>query len=301
MLSSDMKKIALIGLGGLGVPAFLRLISHPAPLTIIVYEADVVEITNLHRQIIFNDSHIGVGKLDSLLLILKEEKYSNQLLNKNIVLNKYYIDQENIHELLNVDVVIDCTDNPSFKFLLNDFCKLGNVPLVHGGAQGESGFLMPISVGTKCLRCLFGDPESEALDELCTSCRISGILSAYSGLTGTLQAELALEMIESNLPLDFAVKIDSNGSRRITTSTNNECVFCTNLKSLDLREIKCPETFVYTKLALQRRTDNSQKLLINFSNQDSLINVEKSILEEGYSVYRKFMNSELNCYRLIAG
>jgi molybdopterin/thiamine biosynthesis adenylyltransferase len=286
----NVQKFAIIGLGGLGVPAFLRLISSDLNIQISVYEQDTVDLSNLHRQIIFKDEHVGTPKLDVLEKLFPDA---------SLTLNSYFITTENISELLKYDLVLDCTDDPKIKLLLNDFCKINHIPLVHAGAQGEDGFLLMIADNLACLRCVFGDVDGKDIENYCSSCRISGILGAYSGLTGVLQAEMALDYLANK---DFpykAIKIDTKGTRQIDFEKSNTCLLCSSHRTLNLREIECPQTFVYTKLALMKRENKDEHLVISFSSVESLNNVEKSIKEEGFSVINRIIIPELEVFKLL--
>lgn len=294
----NQKKIAIIGFGGLGVPVFLRILRDTSELHIEVFDSDTVDISNLPRQILFTEKDISKYKLDVLQDLLLSKTYAEYCRNKEIKLNKIRISKDHLSKLDDFEILIDCTDDAAFKFELNDYCKLKNKTLIHGGAQGEHGLAFTVSPKGPCLRCLFGNPDTMSLEELCTTCRTTGILGAYSGLTGIYQAELALRVLKNEITTK-AFKIDSRGVLGIEVAKDEDCPICFNGKKLDLREVKCPETFVYAKLALLKRNDPSERMLIQFNNADDLESVQSSILDEGFKVISPLSQTELNAFHLL--
>lgn len=294
-----MKRIALIGLGGIGVPTLLTLAESSEPLEVHIWEADLVEISNLPRQVIFNKNNIGQTKLDTLKDLVCEDPHRE--LFKNIILyfNSSRIDENGFPNLMNFDLVLDCTDDPRFKFSLNDFCKFNNIALVHAGAQGEMGFVCSVLPDSACLRCIFGNPDYESLEDICNSCRIGGVLSAYTGLTGAYMAELGLSVLRGELNSALGINIDQNGSREIHFSKSDLCPFCSYSKKLNLKNINCPETFLYTKLALQSRENSEQYLVCDLKDESDLMRVTQSVAEEGFLVKSSYINRYLGIYRLI--
>ncbi len=172
----------VIGVGGLGCPASLALAPHAALLTLVDF--DVVEATNLHRQPWHHPGDVGRLKSDSAA-----EKLRAQFEHLKVVGLATKVTAQTAFALIELhDVVIDATDDPALKFVLNDAAVRARVPLVYGGVLRFAGQAMRIQPGGPCLRCLFEGPPPEA-----PSCAQAGVLGSMAGVIGGLQASLALE------------------------------------------------------------------------------------------------------------
>ncbi len=294
----EQTKICIVGLGGLGIPALIRLLNQPTSLAFTIFEDDDVELSNLPRQVLFQKEDLTKPKLDALALALKRETelFSNQ--SHQVIYRKYKLTQDNLAELDPFDAILDCTDDPILKYAISDYCKIKQKYLVHAGAQGQSGFTMLVSPDGPCLRCVFGEPDTHQLAEYCNSCRVSGILGAYSGLTGAYQAELALQVIDG-VTSPSAFRINTSGTKSLCFEIDEDCILCAKHKELDLRTINCPETFVYTKLALLKRSNSTEKLLVNFKQEEDLLSVKQSILEEGFTVLSTVSCDASGTYKLL--
>src|SRR5690349_4542164 len=120
-------KVLIVGAGGLGCPCAQYLVSSGiGELTIVDF--DIVSVSNLHRQVLFNAEDVGKGKAEVAVKKLRE---LNRSIKVNAIVEK--ITAKNIFEIMDsYDVVVDCTDNIETKFLLNDACVLRHLPLVYG-------------------------------------------------------------------------------------------------------------------------------------------------------------------------
>ncbi|OIP29119.1 MAG: hypothetical protein AUK47_28255 [Deltaproteobacteria bacterium CG2_30_63_29] len=174
----NQAKVAVVGLGGLGSPVTFYLTAGGIG-TIGLFDYDVVELSNLQRQILHNSDRLGVGKTESAaatLLALNPDT-SFRLSNERIT-------ADNAPGLLDdYDVIVEATDNFRAKYLLNDYCVERRKPLATAGILGLSGQMMFIVPGsTPCLRCLVPEPP---LDVPSTS--QLGVLGAVPGLLGSLE------------------------------------------------------------------------------------------------------------------
>src|SRR5262249_32759182 len=106
------------------------------------------------------------------------------------------LDNDNIAELLSdADYVLDCTDSPQTKLLINDFCVRKKICFCYAGVLGRAGVLVAVSPGIGgCVRCLFGDFSEGDLAAL-NSCRVSGVIGAVCGFIGSTQANRALRAL----------------------------------------------------------------------------------------------------------
>jgi molybdopterin/thiamine biosynthesis adenylyltransferase len=183
------KAILIVGVGGLGVPAALAIARAHAIARLGLMDPDPVEITNLQRQIIYTGADIGHLKVEAAARHLHD-------IDGRLTIEKFPValDADNAREIVErFDFVIDGTDSPAAKFLINDVAIATSTPFVYGGVLGMSGQVMTIIPGhTACVRCLFEeapDPSEVA------SCREAGILGPVAGAMGNLQAREALAIV----------------------------------------------------------------------------------------------------------
>jgi sulfur-carrier protein adenylyltransferase/sulfurtransferase len=181
-------KILLIGTGGLGSPTALYLAAAGIGKIGLV-DYDVVDHTNLQRQVIHGMSTVGMSKLDSAEKRLRD-------LNPDIEIIKYNVPltSENALELFEpYDVIVDGTDNFPTRYLVNDACvKLGK-PNVYGSIFRFEGQLSVFHAQEgPCYRCMFPEPPPPGL---VPSCAEGGVLGILPGTIGTMQATEALKLI----------------------------------------------------------------------------------------------------------
>lgn len=174
----------IVGVGGLGCPASLVLArAGIGALTLV--DPDVVDATNLHRQLWHSERDLGRAKVASA-----SAKLCSQFPLLAVGAIRDRVTERNVDALFAAhEVVIDGTDGTDAKFLLSDAAVRTGVPLVYGGVLRLQGQAMVISPGGPCLRCLFEAPPSA--DELPT-CAQAGVLGSMAGVIGALQGQLAL-------------------------------------------------------------------------------------------------------------
>ena len=143
--------VLIIGAGGLGSPAALYLAAAGVGHIGLV-DGDVVDMSNLQRQIIHTTARVGAPKVESAATAIRA-------LNPDVTVDTYYelVDASNIAGLIEpYDLVIDATDNFAAKFLINDACVLAGKPYIHAGVVGFSGQVMTVIPGEgPCYRCIF--------------------------------------------------------------------------------------------------------------------------------------------------
>ena len=166
----------VIGVGGLGCPASMALASHAALLTLVDF--DEVEASNLHRQPWHHPADLGRLKVESA-----GEKMRTLFPSLKLVGVATRVTAQNVDSLFELhDVVIDGTDGPQTKFLLNDAAVRTKKVLVYGGVLRFSGQAMRIQPDGPCLRCLFEGPPDDA-----PSCAQAGVLGSMAGMIGGLR------------------------------------------------------------------------------------------------------------------
>ena len=181
-------KVLIIGAGGLGAPAALYLAAAGVG-TIGIADADVVDLSNLQRQVIHTTEDIGKKKVESAAETMRQ-------INPDITVKTYYefVTSDNILELIkDYDFILDGTDNFPAKFLINDACVMAKKPLSHAGIIRFKGQLTTIIPGqSPCYRCIFKDlPPKDAIP----SCKEAGVIGAMGGVIGSLQALEAVKYI----------------------------------------------------------------------------------------------------------
>jgi molybdopterin/thiamine biosynthesis adenylyltransferase/rhodanese-related sulfurtransferase len=181
-------KVLLLGAGGLGSPAALYLAAAGVG-TLGIVDMDVVDASNLQRQILHNMDRIGDRKVDSA-------KKTLTLLNPdvNVVTHDVRLGADNIVDIIKeYDVVLDGTDNFPTRYLLNDASLLANVPVVHGSIfrfEGQATVFKPYD--GPCYRCLLPEPPPP---ELAPSCAEAGVLGVLPGIVGSIQAMETIKLL----------------------------------------------------------------------------------------------------------
>jgi molybdopterin/thiamine biosynthesis adenylyltransferase/rhodanese-related sulfurtransferase len=182
-------KVLLIGAGGLGSPASLYLAAAGVGRIGIV-DADIVDESNLQRQIVHSTERLGEAKVDSA-------KRTVEALNPDVevVAYKERLTSENIERILadGWDVIVDGADNFPTRYLVNDASVWHDIPVVHGSIYRFEGQVTVLKPGDgPCYRCLFAAPPPP---ELAPSCAEGGVLGVLPGIIGSLQASEALKLL----------------------------------------------------------------------------------------------------------
>lgn len=248
-------KVLVVGAGGLGCPV-LQYLAAAGVGEIGIIDADDVDVSNLHRQILFNKESLGHNKAN-------EAKRKLHLLNPFISINAYpyWITSDNALSIIgNYHYVVDCTDNYETRFLVNDACVLLNKPLIFGSIYRFEGQVSVFNYKNgPTYRCLFPEKPTE---ESTTNCSISGVIGILPGIIGVFQASEVIKIItgigevlsgkillfnalnnttdffelKRNTQIDYS-NIHSNGSLR----KNFYSASCSSDNQLAIREISTKE------------------------------------------------------------
>ncbi|MHA2939912.1 HesA/MoeB/ThiF family protein [Vibrio sp. RC27] len=185
----DKSSVLVIGCGGLGTLVSSYLVSSGLG-SIVISDDDVIELSNLPRQLNYTHQDIGKPKVDTLRnsLVSKSATTRVRAINKRMDALQLSLEVE----LANV--VIDCSDNFESRFLLNQVCHKTRTPLISGSASGWMGQLATYynRPNSSCYQCLI-DPSS--VDSLNTNCTTVGIISPVTGVVASLQAVEALKLL----------------------------------------------------------------------------------------------------------
>jgi sulfur-carrier protein adenylyltransferase/sulfurtransferase len=182
-------RVLLIGAGGLGSPASLYLAAAGVG-TLGIVDADVVDDSNLQRQIVHSTERLGEPKVESA-------KRTIEALNPDVEVKAYEerLTSENVERILadGWDVIVDGADNFPTRYLVNDASVWHDVPVVHGSIYRFEGQVTVFKPGDgPCYRCLFPTPPPP---ELAPSCAEGGVLGVLPGIIGSLQASEALKLL----------------------------------------------------------------------------------------------------------
>jgi molybdopterin/thiamine biosynthesis adenylyltransferase/rhodanese-related sulfurtransferase len=182
-------RMLLLGAGGLGSPSGLYLAAAGVG-TLGLVDADVVDASNLQRQVLHATSRIGMPKVDSAEVALRD-------LNPDVKVVKYQerLTSENIERILadKWDVIVDGCDNFPTRYLVNDASLMHKIPVVHGSIfrfDGQVTTFLPFK--GPCYRCLYPEPPPA---HLAPSCAEAGVLGILPGIIGVLQATEAIKVV----------------------------------------------------------------------------------------------------------
>jgi molybdopterin/thiamine biosynthesis adenylyltransferase/rhodanese-related sulfurtransferase len=180
-------RVLVVGAGGLGTPV-LQYLAAAGVGRIGICDDDVVDETNLQRQVIFADADVGRQKVAAAaerVVALNPQVAVDQIPRR--------FDAANARELTRLyDVVVDATDSFGARYLINDACRLEGKPDVYGSIFRFDGQVSVFAPGGPCYRCVFPEPPPEGT---VPSCAEGGVLGVLAGLVGTWQANEALKLI----------------------------------------------------------------------------------------------------------
>ncbi len=216
-------RVLLVGAGGLGSPAALYLAAAGVG-TLGIVDDDIVDESNLQRQILHGTSTVGLGKLVSAEARVHD-------LNPHVVVEPFptRLTAANAREIISAfDVVVDGSDNFPTRYLVNDACVLEGKPDVYGAILKFEGQVSVFGAkGGPCYRCLFRDPPPP---ELVPSCEEAGVIGVIPGIIGTLQALEVVKLLTGiGTPLAGRLLILDGLStrfRELTLQRDPQCPVC---------------------------------------------------------------------------
>jgi len=180
--------VAVIGAGGLGSPV-LQYLAAAGIGRLSIIDDDVVDETNLQRQIIHDMTQLNVSKVTSAKTFIQRLNPDVQVIEHSIRLG-----QDNINEALSdVDLVVIGTDNFESRYLVNEFCRSGGISLVTGAAIGTSGQVTSFDFmleHSPCFQCVYPLGADEEL-----TCATAGVLGPVVGTIGSIMAMEAIKII----------------------------------------------------------------------------------------------------------
>ncbi len=216
--------VAIVGLGALGGVS-AELLSRAGIGKLVLIDRDVVELTNLQRQGLFDEADVGKSKA-------AQAKEHLSKINSDIEIDIIIDDLnfENINEIIpiknheNVDLILDCTDNLETRFLLNDFSVKSHIPFIYSSAVGNKGYVFNIiPAKTPCLRCFL--KQATQLD----TCETTGVLNTITNLISSIQVNEAIKILlkKSNFEKKLLFfDIWKNELNKIKVNKNQNCECC---------------------------------------------------------------------------
>jgi adenylyltransferase/sulfurtransferase len=214
--------VLVVGAGGLGSPV-LQYLAAAGVGTLGIVDDDVVERSNLQRQVIHDDSDVGRPKVESAREFVTG-------LNPDVTVETHEtrFDADNAADLVaGYDLVVDASDNFATRFLVSDACTVAGTPFFHGAVYRFEGQVTTFSGDGPCYRCLFPEapPEGAVPD-----CSTAGVLGVLPGTVGCLQAtEVVKWVVGEGDSLDgrlLAFDASSMSFETVPVNPNPECPVC---------------------------------------------------------------------------
>ena len=183
-------KVLIIGMGGLGCPV-AEFLTRAGVGTLGIIDSDYVELSNIHRQSLYD-----VNDLKKFKVTAAQEKLKNINSKTKVFCYKIRLNKDNYTKIIkNYDFIVDGSDNFKTKFLINDFCKKSKKILVTGAISKFDGHIFTFDFKNKrtpCIRSFF--QEKEAVDDV-MNCEYEGVIGTVAGIIGTIQANEILKKI----------------------------------------------------------------------------------------------------------
>lgn len=215
-------RVLVVGAGGLGSPVALYLAAAGVG-TIGLVDFDVVDTSNLQRQVLHSSPDVGRPKVDSAA-----EKLRALNPNVRVVAHRERFCAANAEALVGgYDFIVDAVDNYAAKFLINDACVLAGRPFSHGGVLRFEGDAMTYVPGHACYRCVFNAPPPPGVVPTCAE---AGVLGSVAGVLGTIQATETLKYFlgVGELLTDKVLSLDARTMdfRKVNVGRDDRCPIC---------------------------------------------------------------------------
>jgi molybdopterin/thiamine biosynthesis adenylyltransferase len=219
-VSRARARVLILGVGGLGCPAALAL-ARTGIEVLGICDDDVVEATNLHRQILFGDGDVGAPKVDAAVRELRRRAPD-----VNVRAHPTRLLPANAMEIVRqYDVVVEGSDNFATKFLAADACMFAGVGIVHASAVRWIGTVLGVGPrGRPCYRCLFEDLPTDGA----ANCAEAGVMGPVLGVIAAAQVDWALSWLDGDAISGQLVTFDGQTDvlRRRTIKPRIDCALC---------------------------------------------------------------------------
>jgi adenylyltransferase/sulfurtransferase len=215
-----MTRVLLVGIGGLGCPAALALVRAGVDVLGIA-DDDEVDVTNLHRQILFCDADVGRPKVAAAIHALSTYRPTTRFVDHGT----RFLPSNAVELARQYDVVVEGSDNFATKCLVADACRLAERPVVHAAAVRWHGTALAVGPrGGPCHRCLFEDVPLENPP----NCAEAGVIGPMVGVVGAAQADLVLSVLDGAEPFGELFTFDGKTleHRRRKIARRKDCPLC---------------------------------------------------------------------------
>jgi sulfur-carrier protein adenylyltransferase/sulfurtransferase len=254
-------RVLIVGMGGLGCPAAQYLAASGVGHLGLI-DSDLVEESNLSRQILYTQKDIGGPKVEIAATALRS-------INPSMEIICFYesLNSKNVNQILEkFEIIIDCTDNFETKFLLNDTSLQLRKTLITASATGFEGNLLIVKNGGPCLRCLYPN----ALTASVGNCNLEGVLGAFVGIVGSWQAAEALKIIlsfsDQNEGLGKVLFFDFINSRvrSVSLEKNPACLCHQNFNVMEsnfnirMDQLDSLKDYIFVDVRSEEDRENSQ-------------------------------------------
>lgn len=227
--------VIVIGAGGLGSPIIMYLAASGIG-RLGIMDGDVVDVSNLHRQIAHRTIDVGTSKAHSAASAAAAINDSVK-----IDVHNEWLTFDNIVDVIkDYDVVVDAVDSFQIKYMINDACVISKKPFSHGGVVRWSGQVFTHVVGGPCLRCIIPDPTPK---DVAPTCSRSGVLGPTVGVIASIQAVETIKLITGLHTLSdqlLTVETLTQRYKRSNVIRNFSCSVCGDDPTIT--EVLPPET-----------------------------------------------------------
>ncbi len=221
------KRVLLVGCGALG-GVLAQCLVRAGLGQLVLVDRDIVEQTNLPRQVLFDDGHAERG---TLKVEAAEQTLTRMGGPTALEAHAEHLDAENIEDLAEgCDLILDGTDNLGTRYLINDYCVEAGLPWVYGGVVGSGGLVLPVLPGSgPCLRCIFDEPPPTGS---LPTCDTAGVILPAVGVIASLQAGLAMRILAGAedapplVPALLELDVWSGEVRRLQLTRQEGCACC---------------------------------------------------------------------------
>lgn len=224
----EERRVLLVGCGALG-GVLAQTLTRAGVGQLVLVDRDVVEESNLPRQVLFEDHHAREGTLKVLAARESLERIGGPT---RLETHPQHVDADTLEDLAEgCDLILDGTDNLGTRYLINDWCVENDVPWVYGGVVGSGGLVLAVRPGLgPCLRCLFDSPPPAGTLETCDT---AGVILPAVAAIASLQAGMALrllsqtkEQLEGWTPALMELDVWSGSLRSLQIGRQEGCACC---------------------------------------------------------------------------
>ncbi|MEN8154455.1 MAG: ThiF family adenylyltransferase [Acidobacteriota bacterium] len=283
------KSVVIIGCGALGTN-ISNLLARAGVGKILIVDRDIVEIGNLHRQVLFSEEDIGTPK--SVTAAGKLKKTNSEIVIEPLVKD---IKNTNIEGIIKgFDLILDATDNISTRMLINDVSLKTGIPWIYGGVLGTSGMIMNIVEDGPCLRCMM--PEIPPVGSVPT-CESEGVLNTIPSVVASIQSTEALKILMGRDHQKGLIRYDiwDNNFVIHKIDRDQECECCGkgNYKYLNMKREELVTVLCDDSIQIISPADAE----IDLKKIAENLKIESEILINEYLIRFKTEGKEVTVYR----